>query len=112
MAVDVQKWFDEDFGAGLMRHADEARKVNLKFLVRITGQGGGEWWIDPAAGKVERGDQGGVNLTITMDSSTFAKVYDNPQQGITAGYFAGEVQMAGNTQAGDKFADLLNLAKQ
>ncbi|CAM5315353.1 SCP2 sterol-binding domain-containing protein [Streptomyces hirsutus] len=51
MAVDVQKWFDEDFGAGLVRHADEARKVETKFQVSITGEGGGEWWSTRRPGR-------------------------------------------------------------
>ncbi|MFD0214675.1 SCP2 sterol-binding domain-containing protein [Streptomyces hirsutus] len=112
MAVDVQKWFDEDFGAGLVRHADEARKVETKFQVSITGEGGGEWWVDPSAGKVERGNPGGASLTMVMDASTFAKVYDAPKSGLTQGFFAGHVKMTGNTAAAEKFADLLQLAKQ
>lgn len=112
MAVDVQEWFDEDFGAGLERHTDVARKVDAKFQVNITGEGGGEWWVDPSAGKVERGNPGGADLTMVMDASTFAKVYDAPKSGLIQEFFAGHVKMTGNTSAAEKFADLLQLSKQ
>jgi len=112
MAVDVQKWFNEDFGTGLVRHADEARKVDFKFQINITGDGGGEWGVDPEARKVEHGHPGAAHLTITMDSSTFAKVHDNPRQALVQGFFAGHIKMTGATSAGETFADLLQLAKQ
>ncbi|GGS65373.1 SCP2 sterol-binding domain-containing protein [Streptomyces violaceus] len=112
MAVDVQKWFNEDFGSGLGRHADEARKVDYKFHVVISGDGGGDWWVDPQAGKVVQGDLGGANLTITMNSSTFAEFYDNPRQTLMNGFFAGKIHLVGNQMAGEKFADLTELAKK
>ncbi|WSQ15082.1 SCP2 sterol-binding domain-containing protein [Streptomyces sp. NBC_01231] len=112
MAVDVQKWFNEDFGSGLGRHAAEARKVDYKFRVVINGQRGGDWSVDPSAGKVVQGDLGGADLTITMDSSTFAEFYDNPRQSLMNGFFAGKINLVGNQMAGEKFADLIVLAKQ
>ncbi|AVZ72768.1 hypothetical protein SLUN_11790 [Streptomyces lunaelactis] len=110
MAVDVQKWFNEDFGAGLGRHAEEVRKVGYKYQVNITGYGGGEWWVDTSALRVEQGSPGGADVTITMDSSTFAEVYDNPSQAMTRGFFAGHIKVIGSDSG--KFADLLQLAKQ
>ncbi|MDG9710598.1 SCP2 sterol-binding domain-containing protein [Streptomyces sp. DH10] len=112
MAVDVQKWFNEDFGAGLGRHADEARKVDGKFHVVITGEDGGDWWVDPSAGKVVQGDLGGANLTITMNSSTFAKFHDDPRGTLMQGFFAGRIHLVGDQMAGEKFARLTELAKQ
>ncbi|KND40712.1 MULTISPECIES: SCP2 sterol-binding domain-containing protein [Streptomyces] len=102
----------EDIGSGLERHADEARKVDYQFHVVITGQGGGDWRVNPQAPKVVQGDPGGADLTITMNSSTFAEFYDHPRQTLMTGSFAGKINMAGNQMAGEKFADLIELAKK
>src|SRR3954468_7838536 len=65
----------------------------------------------PRAGKVAQGDLGGANLTITMNSSTFAEFYDNPRGYLMNGFFAGKIKLVGNQMAGEKFADLIELAK-
>jgi hypothetical protein len=111
MAVDVQKWFNEDFGAGLGRHAEEVRKTGYTYHVIIVGDGGGEWDVDTRSPKVDRGLAGGCDLTITMDSSTFAKIYDNPSQ-VMGFFFSGQLKLVGNQETASKFFDLLQLAKQ
>ena len=47
MALDIQKLFNEELPAALARNADEAKAMNAKVQMNITGEG--EWFIDVSA---------------------------------------------------------------
>jgi hypothetical protein len=46
MAVDIQNLFDITLPAQLALHPDEAKLIGAKFQLNITGECGGEWFLD------------------------------------------------------------------
>ena len=46
MAVDIQKLFNEELPAALAKNAEDAKQIGAKYQINITGDGGGEWFID------------------------------------------------------------------
>ncbi len=82
MAVDIQKLLNEDLPAQLAKHPDAAKAIGGKFQINITGEGGGEWFVDAserAAPRPPRRKPGGADLTITVAIEDFIKLQENPQ---------------------------------
>ena len=112
MAVDIQKLFNEELPAKLAQHAAEAKQIGAKFQINITGEGGGEWFIDvtDAGPKAVQGNPGGADVTITMDSESFQKVHENPQQAPMQLFFAGKLKVAGNQMLAMKLPKLFQMS--
>ena len=68
MAVDIQKLFNEELPAKIVEHPDKAKEIGAKFQINITGDDGGEWYIDASdtGPKAEKGNPGLADCTITM----------------------------------------------
>ena len=49
MAVDIQKLMNQDLPARMAKHPDQAKQIGAKFQINITGEGGGEWYVDATA---------------------------------------------------------------
>ena len=62
MAVDIQNLFNETIPAALNKNADAAKEIGAKYQFNITGEGGGEWFIDltPSGPKSTAGNPGGA----------------------------------------------------
>jgi putative sterol carrier protein len=108
MAVDIQKLFNEDLPAQLVTHADAAKQIGAKFQINITGEGGGEWFIDASDSgpKAEKGNPGGADLTVTVSSEDFQKLHENPQANGMQLFFAGKLKLVGNQMLGMKLQKL------
>src|SRR5262249_23537475 len=101
MAVDIQKLFNEEIPAMVAKNADGAKQIGAKFQFNITGEGGGEWYLnltDSDGGpSTMAGNPGTADCTMTLTTEDFQKVHENPQANGMALFFAGKLKVDGNT---------------
>jgi putative sterol carrier protein len=111
MAVDIQKLFNEDLPAAIAKNPDTAKQIGATYQINITGEGGGEWFIDASANgpKAEKGNPGSAACTITMAAEDFQKLYENPQANGVQLFFAGKLKVAGNPALATKLGKLFSL---
>ena len=113
MAVDIQKLLNEELPAQLAKYPDQAKAIGGKFQLNITGEGGGEWYIDASdtgpSAKPGKGDA--ADLTITIAVEDFQKLQENPQANGMQLFFAGKLKLAGNQMLGMKLGKLFALDK-
>ncbi|MEP7119815.1 MAG: SCP2 sterol-binding domain-containing protein [Byssovorax sp.] len=112
MAVDIQKLFNEEIPAALAKHADAAKQVGATFQMNITGEGGGEWFINVSdTGPAIKAGTEAADCTITMAAEDFQKLHENPQaQGMQL-FFAGKLKVAGNQMLAMKLSKLFTLGQ-
>ena len=111
MAVDIQNLFNNELPAALARHGDAAKQIGATYQLNVTGDGGGEWFIDVSetGPKVEQGTPRTADCTITMASDDFQKLYENPKANGMQLFFAGKLKLAGNTMLAMKLEKLFEL---
>ena len=111
MAVDIQKLFNEDLPAQLAKHSQAAKEIGAKFQMIVTGDGGGEWFIDVSSSgpKAEKGNPGTADCTISISSEDFQKLVENPQANGMQLFFAGKLKVAGNQMLAMKLQKLFAL---
>ena len=110
MAVDIQKLFNEELPAQLAKFPDQAKQIGAKFQMNITGEGGGEWFIDASdTGPSVLQGQGAADVTMTIAAEDFQKLQENPQANGMALFFAGKIKMQGNQMLAMKLGKLFNL---
>jgi putative sterol carrier protein len=111
MAVDIQKLFNETLPAGLAKAPDAAKEIGAKFQINITGEGGGEWFIDVSASGPSSvaGNPGGADCTITISVEDFQKLQENPQANGMQLFFAGKLKVSGNQMLAMKLQKLFAL---
>jgi putative sterol carrier protein len=112
MAVDIQKLFNEDLPSQLSKHAAEAKQIGAKFQINITGDTGGEWFIDASDSgpKAEKGNPGGADVTITISAEDFQKLHENPQANGMQLFFQGKLKLTGNPMLAQKLQKLFSLS--
>jgi putative sterol carrier protein len=110
MAVDIQKLFNEELPAKMTAKPEEAKGIGAKYELVITGEGGGEWFIDASASgpKVEKGNPGTAECTLTLAAEDFQKLVENPSAGMQL-FFAGKLKVAGNQMLAMKLNKLFAL---
>ncbi len=110
MAVDIQNLFNVELPAQLTKHPDAAKGLGATFQINITGDGGGEWFIDATAGGPSSmaGTGEGPDVTITIAVEDFQKLQENPQANGMQLFFAGKLKMTGNQMLAMKLPKLFN----
>jgi putative sterol carrier protein len=110
MAVDIQQLFNEQLPQQLAAHADTAKQIGSTFQLNVTGEGGGEWYIDVSASgpSVGPGNKP-ADCTITLTAEDFQKLHENPQANGMALFFAGKLKISGNPMLAQKLGKLFNL---
>jgi len=110
MAVDIHKLFNEELPAQLAKHPDAAKAIGGKFQINITGEGGGEWFIDASdSGPSSKAGNEPADVTITIASEDFQKLLENPQANGMQLFFAGKLKVAGNQMLAMKLSKLFQL---
>ena len=110
MAVDIQNLFNNDLPSLLAKKPDEAKQIGAKYQLNITGEGGGEWFIDvsDSGPKAEAGNPGAADCTITIDAEDFQKLYENPQANGMQLFFSGKLKVTGNQMLAMKLQKLFS----
>lgn len=110
MAVDIQNLFNVTLPAGLAKNAEKAVEIGAKFQINITGEGGGEWYIDVQNNppSVSQSNPGTADVTLTLAAEDFQKVVENPGAGMQL-FFAGKLKVSGNQMLAMKLNKLFEL---
>ena len=110
MAVDIEKLFNEDLPARMARHGDAARQIGAKFQINITGDDHDEWYVDASDSgpRIERGNPGGADCTITLAAEDFQKFIESPNAGMQL-FFMGKLKISGNSMLAQKLSKLFTL---
>jgi putative sterol carrier protein len=69
--VTPQQLFEEALPKTFETFKEQAAKVSSTFQVLISGEGGGEWFIDPSNGSVEAGRKDGADCVLEMGVQEF-----------------------------------------
>ena len=111
MAVDIQQLFNETLPKGIAAHPDKAKEIGAKFQMNVTGDGGGEWFIDLTASgpSATAGNPGGADCTITIAAEDFQKLVENPQANGMQLFFGGKLKVSGNQMLAMKLSKLFEL---
>ncbi len=111
MAVDIQKLFNEELPAALTKNADQAKQIGAKYQINISGDGGGEWFIDvsDSGPKTEKGNPGGADCVIAISAEDFQKLHENPQANGMQLFFAGKLKVTGNQMLAMKLQKLFSM---
>jgi hypothetical protein len=110
--MDIAKLFDTDFPAWLAANADAARRVGAKYQFNITGEGGGQWYLDLSSTgpKIERATAARVNCTISLSAADFASLWDNLYIGEQF-YYSGKLSLWGDEMLALRLRDVLQGVK-
>jgi putative sterol carrier protein len=107
MAVDIPKLFNEQLPAILTKNADEAKSINAKYQMNITGVG--SWHLDlTSTGPTVSTGELPADCTVTIAAEDFQKLQEKPAAGLEL-YFAGKLKVTGNQMLGMKLQKLFSL---
>ena len=111
MPVDIQKMFNEQLPAGMAKNPDAAKAIGTKYQLNVSGDGGGQWYIDCSASgpSVQAGSPGGAECTIGIDSADFPALVADPQAAGMKLFFAGKLKIDGNPMLALKLSKLFEL---
>jgi putative sterol carrier protein len=111
MAVEIQKLFNEELPGKLAKNREGAKQLGAKYQFNVTGDDGGEWFIDLTSSgpSVTKGKGEGANCTITVSSSDFQKLYENPQANGMQLFFSGKLKVEGDPMLATKLQKLFAL---
>jgi predicted lipid carrier protein YhbT len=110
--MDIQKLFDSDFPAWLAANTDAVRRVGAKYVFNITGEGGGQWFLDLSRSgpKVERSAGQRADCTITVSAADFQSLWDNLYAGESL-YYSGRIWVSGDEMLALNLRDVLQRIK-
>ena len=112
MAVDIQKMFNEQLPAAIAKSPDAAKEIGAKYQINISGEGGGEWFINCADEPgCAAGQPGGEDCTIDIAVDDFQKLVENPQANGMQLFFSGKLKVKGNQMLAMKLQNLFKLAE-
>lgn len=109
---EVQKFFNESLPAGLKKFPDKVEDLNVKYLFKLSGEGGGTWSVDASgsAPKVEADDSGNAECTIKISADDFRSILKDPNAS-TQLFFGGKMVVEGNQMLVMKLHQLIDLAR-
>ncbi len=106
MAVDIPKLFNEELPAVLVRNAEEAKSINAKYQLNITGAG--SWHLDlTSTGPTVTQGEKPADCTITLTADDFQKLRENPAAGMQL-FFSGKLKISGNQMLGMKLQKIFS----
>jgi len=108
MTVNVKKFFNELLPAAMSRNPKYFQQIGLNSKFIITGEGGGEWWVNASNSgqSVTQGDLDNCDSTIAMAVEDFRQVYQD-HNAIMPLFFGGKVKVTGDPMAITKMTKLL-----
>ncbi|MEA5534663.1 SCP2 sterol-binding domain-containing protein [Crocosphaera sp. XPORK-15E] len=113
MAIDIQKFFNQQLPSGMAKHPDSAKAIGGTFQLNITGGGGGQWFIDASDSgprcQPGKGDHGSADVTVTIATEDFQKMMEDPKNNVMQLFFSGKLKIEGSQMLLQKFPDLLLL---
>jgi putative sterol carrier protein len=110
--MDIQKLFDTDFTAWVAANSESAKRIGAKYQFNITGEGGGQWFLNLSSTgpKVERASGQRTDCTITISATDFETLWANPYAGESM-YYAGKLWISGDEMLAMSLRDILAKVK-
>ncbi len=110
--MDITKLFDTDFPAWLAANADAARRVGARYQFNITGEGGGQWYLDLSSTgpKIERATGTRADCTISLSAADFTALWNNLYIGEQF-YYSGKLSVWGDEMLALRLRDVLQGVK-
>jgi len=104
--------FDKRVPEALKKYPDKAREINAIYLMRVSGDGGGEWTVDLVSNPptCQVGAHGTPQCTIDMANEDFEAMMENPQLGMQL-YFQGKLKVEGDPMLATRMTKLLSLGQ-
>jgi len=111
MAVDIQKFFNEDVPAKIAKNPEAAKSVGAKYQFIIDGEGGGSWFIDASASgpSCVAGNPGTAECTMQMTTESFQKLMEDPKNNGVQLFFGGKLKVTGNNMLAMKLNKLFEI---
>jgi hypothetical protein len=111
MALDIHQLFNEKLPAAMARNADAAKEIGVSYQLDVTGEGGGQWFVDCTATgpRIESGNPGTAECAVTMTAADFQLLMEAPQANGMKLFFSGKLKIAGNPLLATKLLKLLEL---
>ncbi|MFC4912924.1 SCP2 sterol-binding domain-containing protein [Actinomadura gamaensis] len=110
MADDAREFFDTHLPEAAKAKPEQIKQLGRRFQFNLTGDGGGAWYVDATSSgpRIEQGDPGTADLTITLPAADFRQLRDDPNAGVRL-YFAGTLKMQGDPSASMQVPQLLKM---
>ncbi len=111
MAVDIQKLFNEELLAALVKYSGRGQADRREVPDQRDGRGRRQWLIDlsDSGPKLSSGNPGNADVTISLSSEDFQKLHENPQANSMQLFFAGKLKVTGNQMLAMKLPKLFQL---
>ena len=110
--MEIQKLFETDLPAWLAGNTDSAKRVGGRYAFNITGDGGGQWYLDLSSTgpKCEPGAGQRADCTITLSAADFQTLWGNLYAGESL-YYSGRLYISGDEMVAMQLRDFLMRAK-
>lgn len=96
--MNVQRFFNEDLPAAIRRNPAGAAEIGGTYQFRISGPGGGEWWVEVTRAKtgVWAGYWPGAQCELAIDSADFKSLVTGDPSTADALTTAGRLVVMGS----------------
>jgi putative sterol carrier protein len=110
MSLTPKVLFEEQLPPRLKEKGDDVTKINAIYQFNITGDNGGNWWVDTtkSGGEVGSGDKADAKCTITMSDSDFVDMVTGKLNGQMA-FMTGKLKIKGDMSLAMKLGNVLGL---
>jgi hypothetical protein len=111
VTVDIRNYFNAELAEILHHNTEDAQKFDAKYQINITGEEGGEWFVDasPSGPSAKPGNPGGADVSVTVSSEDFQSIYEDPSVKFPQLYFSGNIKATGNEELAFKLIQLLKM---
>ncbi len=102
--------FTDKLPAQMKEKGDEVTKVNAIYQFMVTGDNGGNWWVDTtkSGGEVGEGENADAKCTITMSDTDFIDMVTGKLNGQMA-FMTGKLKIKGDMSLAMKLGNVLGL---
>jgi putative sterol carrier protein len=87
--------FEERLAPGLAANSGRAKEIGGKFQFQLSGEGGGDWFVDMSSASIQEGVADSADTTIRMDASDFIDMVEGRLPGPQA-FMMGKLQIEGD----------------
>ena len=100
--------FEQDIPSQMKENPSRAKEINAVYQVNITGNDGGEWYVDltKEVAEVAAGQHAAAKCTINTDADTFVKIATGKMAGPQA-FLTGKLKIKGDMSLATKLGKVL-----
>jgi hypothetical protein len=111
MSDHIQRLFNEALPAAMARRPETAAGIGATYQFNVTGEGGGEWFIDASDSgpRVEPGAQGTAQCVLTIGARDFEALYEDPRNNAMPLYLQQKLTVTGNVMLAMRLQQLFEL---